>query len=108
MQRAKTSPFTWLGLFVALFGFLALRFLVRALGVPDTVATGVCKEVIIWILAALLIVLIRFGERRPLSSIGLGVAPWRQSLRYGCILAGLCGVTAWIVIQFTGYGRGPG
>lgn len=58
--------------------------------------------------ASLLIVVIRFGERPPLNSIRFGVAPWRQSLRYGCILAGACGVTAWIVIQFTGYGHRPG
>jgi uncharacterized protein len=107
-MRSKISPFTWLGLFVALFGFLALRFGSRAFGVPDTTAAGVWKEVAVWSMAALLIVVIRFGERLPLSSIRLGVAPWRQSLRYGCILTGVCGVTAWIVIQFTGYGHGPG
>jgi membrane protease YdiL (CAAX protease family) len=38
----------------------------------------------------------------------MGTAPWRESLRFGCILTGLCGVTAWIVILFTGYGHGPG
>jgi uncharacterized protein len=107
-MRSKISPFTWLGLFIALFGFLVLRFGSRALGVSDTTAANVWKEVAVWIMAALLIALIRFGERLPLSSIRLGVAPWRQSLRYGCILTGLCGVSAWIVIQFTGYGHGPG
>lgn len=107
-MRSKISPFTWLGLFIALFGFLVLRFGSRALRIPDTTVAGVWKEVAVWTMAALLIVVICFGERLPLSSIRLGVAPWRQSLRYGCILAGLCGVTAWIVIQFTGYGHGPG
>ena len=97
-----------MGLFIALFGFLVLRFGSRVLGVPDTVAANAWREVAVWMMAALLIVVIRFGERLPLSSIRLGVAPWRQSLRYGCILAGICGVTAWIVVQFTGYGHGPG
>ena len=59
-------------------------------------------------MAALLILLVRRGEKLPLSSIRLGVEPWRQSIRFGGILAGLCGVTAWFVISFTGYGHGPG
>src|ERR1700719_3889248 len=107
-MRSKVSPFTWVGLFISLFGFIALRFAFRAFGAPDSIAANLCRELAVWIMAAFLIVLIRFGEGLPLSSIRLGTEPWRQSLRYGCILAGLCGVTAWIVIHFTGYGRGAG
>ncbi|HEU0208614.1 MAG TPA: CPBP family intramembrane glutamic endopeptidase [Candidatus Udaeobacter sp.] len=107
-MRSKISPFTFLGLAISLFGFIAVRFAFRAVGLSDSVATGVWKESVVWSLAALLLLLVRFGERLPLNSIGIGVAPWRQSLRYGCILTGLCGVTAWIVLSFTGYGHGPG
>ena len=107
-MRSKISPFTWLGLFISLFGFVALRLLFRGLGASASVTAGVWKEVAIWLLAVALLALVRFGERLPLRSIGLGVAPWRQSVRYGCALTGLCGVTAWIVLSFTGYGHGPG
>jgi membrane protease YdiL (CAAX protease family) len=107
-MRAKISPFTWVGLVISLFGFIGLRFVFRAFAPSTSIAAGCCKELAVWALAALLIVLVRYGEKLPLSSIRLGVAPWRKSLRYGCILAGLCGVTAWIVINFTGYGTGAG
>jgi len=107
-MRSKISPLTWVGLFISLFGFIALRLAFRGFGVSNSIAAGVWKELAIWILAALLILLIRRGEKLPLSSIRLGVAPWRQSLKYGATLTGLCGVTAWIVIMFTGYGHGPG
>jgi membrane protease YdiL (CAAX protease family) len=107
-MRAKISPFTWMGLFISLFGFIALRLTFRALGVSDSINANVWRERAVWLMAAFLIVLVRFGERLPLSSIGLGRAPWRQSLRHGATLTGLCGVTAWIVIMFTGYGHGPG
>jgi len=107
-MRSPISRFTWVGLFIALFGFIALRLGFRAVGVSESITGDVWKEVAVWIMAALLILLIRFGERLPLSSIRLGVAPWRQSLRQGCILTGLCGITAWILIHFTGYGHGPG
>jgi uncharacterized protein len=96
------------GLFISLFGFIALRLTFRAFGVSNSITADVWREFAVWIMAAVLIVLVRFGERLPLKSIGLGTAPWRESLRFGCILTGLCGVTAWIVILFTGYGHGPG
>lgn len=107
-MRSKTSPFTWLGLFISLFAFIAVRFAFRAFGAPDSITTNLWREFAVWTMAASLIVLVRFGEMLPLSSIRLGTAPWRQSIRHGCILTGLCGVTAWIVIMFTGYGHGPG
>jgi uncharacterized protein len=107
-MRSKSSPFTWIGLLISLFGFIGLRFAFRALTTRPSIIADVCKELAIWGLAALLILLVRYGERLPLSSIGLGVAPWRQSLRQGCMLTGLCGITAWIVVHFTGYGHGPG
>jgi uncharacterized protein len=107
-MSSKISPFTSVGLFISLFGFIALRLTFLAFGVSNSITADVWREVAVWIMAAVLIVLVRFGERLPLKSIGLGTAPWRQSLRFGCILTGLCGVTAWIVILFTGYGHGPG
>jgi hypothetical protein len=89
-MRSKVSPFTWLGLFISLFGFIALRFTFRTFGVSNSITADVWREFAVWILAAFLIVLVRFGEGLPLRSIGLGTAPWRRSLRYGCILTGLC------------------
>lgn len=104
----KVSPFTYLGLSISLLGFVTLRILFRRFAPSSSVTAALWKELAVWILAAILIALIRYGERLPLKSIGLGVRPWRQSLRYGSILTGLCGVTAWIVLSFTGYGHGPG
>jgi membrane protease YdiL (CAAX protease family) len=107
-MRSKISPFTWVGLFISLFGFIVLRLAFRGFGVSNSITADLWRELAVWIMAIFLIVLVRFGEGLPLSSIGLGAAPWRQSLKHGCTLAGLCGVTAWIVIRFTGYGHGPG
>jgi membrane protease YdiL (CAAX protease family) len=106
--RSKISPFTWIGLFMSLFGFIAVRFAFRSFGVSNSITAGVWKELALWVMAALLILLVRRGEGLPLSSIRLGTAPWRQSLRHGATLTGLCGVTAYIVIFFTGYGKGAG
>jgi membrane protease YdiL (CAAX protease family) len=107
-MRSKVSPFTWVGLFISLFGFIAVRLAFRAFGVSNSITANVWRELAVWITAAVLILLVRRGEDLPLSSIGLGTAPLRQSLRYGCILTGVCGVTAYVIIHFTGYGRGAG
>jgi membrane protease YdiL (CAAX protease family) len=107
-MRVKVSPFTWVGLFISLFGFTAVRFTFRGLGVSTSITGGVWRELAIWVLAALLILLIRRGERLPLTSIRLGTAPWDDSLKNGATLTGLCGITAYIVILFTGYGQGAG
>jgi membrane protease YdiL (CAAX protease family) len=106
--RPKVSPFTWLGLFLSLFSFIAVRFAFRAFGVSDSITGNAWREVAVCIMAALLLLLIRFGEGLPLSSIRLRTSPWRQSLRHGATLTGLCGVTAYVVILFTGYGHGAG
>ncbi len=107
-MRSKISAFTWVGLLISLFGFIAVRFTFRAFGVSNSITANVWRELAVWILAGLLILLVRRGEKLPLTSIGLGTSPWRQSLRYGATLTGLCGVTAYIVILFTGYGHGAG
>src|ERR1700716_2788581 len=97
-MHSKVSPFTWVGLFISLFGFIAVRFAFRSLGVSNSITAEVWRELALWAMAALLILLIRRGEGLPLSSIHLGTAPWLQSLRHGATLTGLCGVTAYIVI----------
>jgi uncharacterized protein len=107
-RATQVSPFTWIGLFISLFGFIVLRFAFRAFGASESISAALWKELAVWITAALLLILVCYGEKLPLSSMRLGVAPWCRSLKYGCILTGLCGVTAWIVISFTGYGHGPG
>jgi hypothetical protein len=36
-MRSKISPFTWAGLFISLFGFIAVRLTFRAFGVSNSV-----------------------------------------------------------------------
>ena len=55
-MRSKISPFTWVGLFISLFGFIALRLTFRAFGVSNSITADVCREFAVWIMAAVLIV----------------------------------------------------
>ena len=107
-QQVKPTVFTALGLFISLFSLVALRLIFSAFDKPPSMALSLGKELAVWMSAVLLILIIRYGERLPLRSVGLGTASWRTSLRFGGILAGLCGQTAFAVVSFTGYGQGPG
>jgi hypothetical protein len=36
-MRSKISPFTWVGLFISLFGFIALRLAFRGFGASTSI-----------------------------------------------------------------------
>jgi uncharacterized protein len=105
-RARNVSSATWIGLFLSLFGILSIRqvFLFFA---PATIMATVWKEVLIWIIAAALLVLIRRGERLPWRSIGLGTSPWWKSILWGLATAVACGAVGGVLVYLTGYGHGP-
>jgi|GEM_PF-360564 len=104
----KISRATWIGLFIALFGMLVIRQTV-AFFIPGTTFTSaILKEVLIWVSAVTLIVIIRRGERLPLRSIGLGTARWWKSILWGLAIAVVSAVAVGLLAYLTGYGNGPG
>jgi membrane protease YdiL (CAAX protease family) len=103
----KISAATWVGLFVALFGMLIVRWAV-GLFYPELSFTAVLwKEGLIWLCLIVLVVVIRRGERLPLRSIGLGTAPVKSSLLWGGILTVVCAVVAGVTDAFTHFNGGP-
>jgi membrane protease YdiL (CAAX protease family) len=103
--KPRRTAATWIGLFIALFGMLIVRWAVSrfypALGFVGTL----WKESLIWLCVIALFFIIRRGERLPLSSINLGTAPIKNSLLWGGILVALCGVTG-AVLAFVTHFRG--
>ena len=94
---SKTSPVTWVGLFIALFGILIVRWAV-SLFYPGFSFTGTLwKESLIWLCVIALLFIIRRGERLPFSSIGLGTSSWKKSILWGGILVVLCGIVGSVV-----------
>lgn len=102
----RTSPITWVGLFVALFGMLIMRQVVNHFWPDPTFTAAVIKEVGMWIVAAVLLVIIKVGEGSPLSSIGLGTARFWKSLRMGLLLGFVCLVVGGALIALTHYTGG--
>jgi membrane protease YdiL (CAAX protease family) len=104
----KVSHATWAGLAIALFAMVAIRQ-VFVFFVPEiTFASAVLKEVLIWVSALALIVIIRRGEHLSLRSIGLGTARWWKSIFWGFIIAIVSAVVVGALAALTGYGHGPG
>ena len=104
----RPSPITWLGLFVSLFGLLIVRQAVTYFSPTLTFAAAVWKESLIWGLAIGLLIIIRRGERLPLTSVGLGHTPWWKSILWGLALAVVCALIGGALVALTGYGHDPG
>ncbi|MEP6585765.1 MAG: CPBP family intramembrane glutamic endopeptidase, partial [Candidatus Udaeobacter sp.] len=103
----KISRATWAGLAISLFAMVAIRQ-VFVFFVPEaTFASAVLKEVLIWLNAVVLILIIRRGEHLPLRSIGLGTARWWKSILWGFIIAIVSAVAIGALAYVTSYGHGP-
>lgn len=108
VTTSKTSPVTWVGLFLSLFGVVIIRQAFRFF-TPDMPVSAVAwRETLIWLIAAALLFLIRRGEGLPFRSIGLGTSPWWKSILWGLVIAVVCSAFAILLIKLTGYGHGPG
>ena len=105
---ARVSSSTWIGLFVALFGLLIIRQLGSFIWPARTFTGTVWKESLIWMCALLLLVIIKRGERLPLTSVGLGTSPWLKSLLWGVALMAICGLVGGALAALTGFNGGPG
>jgi hypothetical protein len=96
---------TWIGIFLSLFGMLIVRQVVNHFWPDPTFASAVIKEAGMWLVAVILLVIVRAGEGLPLSSIGLGTARWGKSILWGFILGLVCllvGGALVVVTKFTG------
>jgi uncharacterized protein len=59
-----------------------------------------------WLVAAVLLVIVKVGEGQPLSSIGLGTARWGKSILWGLLLGVGCLLVGGGLIALTGYTGG--
>jgi uncharacterized protein len=105
---AKVSRATWVGLFVALFAMLLIRQTISYLAPTLTTGSAILKEMLIWMSAAALLVIVRRGEGLPFSSIGLGTSRWWKSILWGLVIAVASALVGGVLVALTGYGHGPG
>lgn len=97
---------TWLGLFIALFGILIVRWAVELFYPSLSFTAVVWKESLIWLCVIALFVIIRRGEGLSFSSINLGFRRIGHSLLLGFILVVLCGVVGAAVATLTHFRGG--
>ena len=102
----RTPAATWLGLFLALFGMLIARQAVNYFWSTPGFASAVIKEAGMWVVALLILIIVKVGEGLPLTSIGLGTARWGKSLLWGLLLGIACLVVAALLVALTGYTGG--
>jgi membrane protease YdiL (CAAX protease family) len=104
---ARSSTPTWIGLFIALFGILIVRAAVYAFYPPFSFPAAIWRESLNWACVIALVLIIRFGERLSLRSVGIGHATLLRSLGWGVVLTLICMLLGAIVIALTHYTGGP-
>ena len=102
----RTPVATWLGLFLAIFGMLIARQIVNYFWPTAGFTSAVIKEAGMWLVALLIVVIVKVGEGLPLRSIGLGTARWGKSVLWGFLLGIACLVVAAALVALTGYTGG--
>lgn len=102
----RLGPATWIGLFIALFGMLIVRPLVNYAWPTPNLSSALVKEAGMWLVAVVLIVIVRMGEGLPLTSIGLGTTRWGKSILWGLLLGVACLLVAGGLIALTGFTGG--
>jgi membrane protease YdiL (CAAX protease family) len=102
----RASSITWLGLFVAIFGMLIVRQAVNHFWPGLTFTAAVIKEAGMWLVALVLLLIIKVGEGLPLSSIGLGTARFWKSILWGCLLGVVCLLVGGLLASLTHFTGG--
>jgi CAAX protease family protein len=97
---------TWLGLFIALFGILIIRAAVYLFYSPYSFPAAIWRESLNWLGVITLLFIIRFGERLPFRSVGIGRATIKSSLGWGAVIAVVCLVLAIGIVALTHYNGG--
>jgi membrane protease YdiL (CAAX protease family) len=111
MDQSSTTPravarVTWIGLAIALFGILLVRkAVVSVFPLPDLSGT-ICRESLYWLCAIVLLIIIKRGERLPLSSIGIGTASFGRSLLWSIVIAVICLVVGFVIVFLTHFNGG--
>lgn len=103
--RRPLSLATGTGLFIALFALLIVREVVKIFLSRATIGGAVCRECFMWASGVALILIIRGGERLPLSSIGLGTSRWWKSILWGVLLSIPCLLLGGALVALTHYGH---
>jgi membrane protease YdiL (CAAX protease family) len=102
----RKSAVTWAGLFLSLFGMLVVRQAFRVITTEPGAILTLAREACMFLIAGGLVWLVRWGERLPLSSIGIGTSPVWKSLAWGLVTAVACVIPAAALAALTGYGHG--
>ena len=103
---SKISPITWVGLFIALFGILIVRWAVSVFYPGFSFTATLWKESFIWLCVVALLLIVRRGEHLPFSSIGIGTSSVPKSILWGGILVVLCGIVGSVVAMLTHFKGG--
>ena len=93
-RTERSSLMTYTGLFVALFAIPLITQIVRQISPDADTSQVIIRELLISASAGALQVLVKYGEKLPFKTIGLGTSVWWKSVLWGLATMFLCGGAA--------------
>ncbi len=106
VRAVPLSVISWVGLGLSLLAILIVRQVVNYLWPALPFSAVIIRETLIWGSAAALVLLVRWGEHLPFTSIGLGTRRWWKSILWGLVIAVPCLVVGGVLAFVTRYGHG--
>jgi len=87
LTDTRTSAITWVGLFIALFLVPLVIFIFQSIAPPGPLTNQFVmeKEISVFAACAILLLLIKYGEKLSLESIGLHNRNWGKSILWGLL-----------------------
>ena len=107
VHKPQTSARTWAAVIFCLFVILPIRLFINRISPQPTVFGDALREALLLACAAGLLLFIRYVEKLPFTSIGIGTSVWWKSLLWALVTAAACFVAAGAIIHATKFEGGP-
>jgi membrane protease YdiL (CAAX protease family) len=107
VHKPQNVARTWVAVIFCLFIILPIREVIRLIWPEPTTASVALREGLILASAAGLLLFIRYIEKLPFTSVGIGTSVWWKSVLWGIVTAALCLGAAGAIAYFTKFEGGP-
>jgi membrane protease YdiL (CAAX protease family) len=85
---------------------LLVRQIANSVWPGNTYTTALAKELGMWLVAMIILVVVKVGEGESLASIGLGTTRWWKTILWGVLIAFCCLLVGGVLVAATGYRGG--
>ncbi len=106
VHRPENTTRTWIAVIFCLFVFLPIRTFIHWIAPTQTTDSAALREGLILACAGGLLLFVRYVEKLPFTSIGIGTSVWWKSVLWALVMTALCFAAAGVIIHLTKFDGG--